>query len=52
VESLTIKKNGCLLDDVERESWQDFVKEIIPLGLSQLMSQNGIFSLPAQTAIY
>lgn len=41
VETLTIEKNGLLLDDVERDCWQDFIKEIIPLGLSQLFFFDG-----------
>ena len=41
IESLTIAKNGKPLDDVEKDGWQDFIKEIIPLGLSQLFFFDG-----------
>jgi DNA sulfur modification protein DndD len=41
LETLTIEKNGHLLDDVEKDEWQDFIKEIIPLGLSQLFFFDG-----------
>lgn len=40
-ETLTVTRNGKSLADVERESWQDFIKEIIPLGLSQLFFFDG-----------
>lgn len=40
-ENLTITKNGLPLDEVETENWQDFIKEIIPLGLSQLFFFDG-----------
>lgn len=41
IETLTIEKNGLPLDDVEKDCWQDFIKEIIPLGLSQLFFFDG-----------
>lgn len=41
IETLCIKKNGHPLDEVEKESWQDFIKEIIPPGLSQLFFFDG-----------
>lgn len=40
-ESLTVSKNGVAIDDIELENWQDFVKEMIPLGLSQLFFFDG-----------
>jgi len=40
-ETLNITRNGKSLDDVERDAWQDFIKEIIPLGLSQLFFFDG-----------
>lgn len=40
-ETLQIRKNGESVDDVERDSWQDFIKEMIPLGLSQLFFFDG-----------
>ena len=41
VENLHVTRNGKQLDDVERNGWQDFIKEIIPLGLSQLFFFDG-----------
>jgi len=41
LETLSIEKNGLPLDDVEKDGWQDFIKEIIPLGLSQLFFFDG-----------
>lgn len=41
IETLAIEKNGLPLDDVEKDCWQDFIKEIIPLGLSQLFFFDG-----------
>lgn len=41
LETLTVEKNGLPLDDVEKDGWQDFIKEIIPLGLSQLFFFDG-----------
>jgi len=40
-ESLNIKKDGVDLDDVENDNWQDFIKELIPSGLSQLFFFDG-----------
>jgi DNA sulfur modification protein DndD len=40
-ETLTVTRNSMALDDVERDGWQDFIKEIIPLGLSQLFFFDG-----------
>lgn len=40
-EYLNIKKNGIDIDDVERKNWQDFVKELIPYGLSRLFFFDG-----------
>ena len=41
LETLNINKNGLPLDDIEKDCWQDFIKEIIPLGLSQLFFFDG-----------
>ncbi|MCM2357508.1 MAG: DNA sulfur modification protein DndD [Geobacteraceae bacterium] len=41
IESLALARNGKPLDEVEKDGWQDFVKEIIPLGLSQLFFFDG-----------
>jgi len=40
-ETLSVKKDGKSLDEVEKDGWQDFLKEIIPLGLSQLFFFDG-----------
>jgi DNA sulfur modification protein DndD len=40
-ESLKVSRNGKSITEVERDSWQDFIKEIIPLGLSQLFFFDG-----------
>lgn len=40
-ESLKVSRNGKSIAEVERDSWQDFIKEIIPLGLSQLFFFDG-----------
>ena len=41
IESLTIHKNNEPLSDVEAEYWQDFLNELIPIGLSQLFFFDG-----------
>jgi DNA sulfur modification protein DndD len=41
LETLIIEKNGLPLDDIEKDCWQDFIKEIIPPGLSQLFFFDG-----------
>src|SRR5258708_4239297 len=35
-EFLSVERNGKTLEDVEAESWQDFIRELIPPGVSQL----------------
>lgn len=40
-ELLTVTRDEKPLADVEQESWQDFIKEIIPPGLSQLFFFDG-----------
>ena len=40
-ESLIIHKNSELLSDFEAEHWQDFLNELIPIGLSQLFFFDG-----------
>lgn len=40
-ETLTIQKNGLPIDELERDNWQDFIKEMIPFGLSQLFFFDG-----------
>jgi DNA sulfur modification protein DndD len=41
IENLNVKQDGEDLDEVEKESWQEFVKELIPVGLSQLFFFDG-----------
>ena len=40
-ESLTIHRDGEPLSDFEAEHWQDFLNELIPIGLSQLFFFDG-----------
>ena len=40
-ESLIIHRNRKLLSDFEAEHWQDFLNELIPIGLSQLFFFDG-----------
>ncbi len=41
IENLNVKQDGECLDELEKESWQEFVKELIPVGLSQLFFFDG-----------
>jgi DNA sulfur modification protein DndD len=41
VENLNVKQDGECLDELEKESWQELVKELIPVGLSQLFFFDG-----------
>ena len=40
-EFLTIERNGKTLTEVEAEHWQDFLRELIPPGVSQLFFFDG-----------
>ncbi len=40
-ERLSIKRNGEPVDEVERDQWQAFIKEMLPIGLSQLFFFDG-----------
>lgn len=40
-ETLTVEKDGHPLDEVTAEHWQDFVRDLIPPGLSQLFFFDG-----------
>jgi DNA sulfur modification protein DndD len=40
-ETLSIDRNGKTLEDVEAENWQDFIRELIPPGVSQLFFFDG-----------
>ncbi|QSX01105.1 DNA sulfur modification protein DndD [Haloterrigena alkaliphila] len=41
VEDLTIKRNGSQLSDLEEDQWEDFLKELIPPGMSELFFFDG-----------
>lgn len=41
IESLTIERNGETLDDLDDDQWEDFLKELIPPGVSQLFFFDG-----------
>lgn len=40
-ETLTIKKNNKLLNDIDSEEWQDFINDLIPYGLVKLFFFDG-----------
>jgi DNA sulfur modification protein DndD len=40
-EVLSIERNGKILEEVEAENWQDFIRELIPPGVSQLFFFDG-----------
>lgn len=40
-ESFVLKKNGDVVTDLEAEHWQDFVRDLIPSGISQLFFFDG-----------
>jgi DNA sulfur modification protein DndD len=40
-ESLAIERNGQALTDIESDHWQDFLRELIPPGVSQLFFFDG-----------
>ncbi len=40
-ENIIVKRNDNELDLIEKENWQDFVRELIPIGLSQLFFFDG-----------
>jgi len=41
IESLEIHQNGKPLRDIDEEQWQDFLKELVPLGVSKLFFFDG-----------
>ncbi|ODR83290.1 DNA sulfur modification protein DndD [Haladaptatus sp. W1] len=41
VEDLTVKRNGNELTDLDASQWEDFLKELIPPGVSQLFFFDG-----------
>lgn len=40
-ESFNINKEGEVLDSIQKDFWQDFIKELIPIGLSELFFFDG-----------
>jgi DNA sulfur modification protein DndD len=40
-EFLSVERNGKTLEEVEAQSWQDFIRELIPPGVSQLFFFDG-----------
>lgn len=40
-ETLTVERNGQELDDLQSDQWEDFLKELIPPGVSQLFFFDG-----------
>lgn len=41
VEDLSVRRNGSKLTELEEEQWDDFLKELIPPGISQLFFFDG-----------
>jgi len=41
VENLEVKRNGQLPSDLDKNQWEDFLKELIPPGVSQLFFFDG-----------
>lgn len=41
VENLSVERNGQELDDLQSDQWEDFLKELIPPGVSQLFFFDG-----------
>lgn len=40
-ESLSLRRNGSKLSDLQEDKWEDFLKELIPPGISQLFFFDG-----------
>ena len=40
-ESLSLRRNGSKFSDLEEDKWEDFLKELIPPGISQLFFFDG-----------
>lgn len=40
-ETLSVDRDGKPLEDIEAENWQDFIRELIPVGVSQLFFFDG-----------
>lgn len=40
-ETMNLKADGKPIDEIHKENWQDFIKELIPLGLTQLFFFDG-----------
>ena len=41
VENLEVRRNGKLPSDLDKDQWEDFLKELIPPGISQLFFFDG-----------
>jgi len=41
IEELKIEQNGKLLDDLDEDQWQEFLMELIPLGISKFFFFDG-----------
>ncbi len=41
VEDVTVRRNGNKLSDLEEDQWEDFIKQLIPPGISQLFFFDG-----------
>jgi DNA sulfur modification protein DndD len=41
VEDVTVRRDGNTLSDLEEDQWEDFLKELIPPGISQLFFFDG-----------
>lgn len=40
-EQLKVKKNGKILEELDAEQWQEFINDLIPIGLSRLFFFDG-----------
>lgn len=41
IEELRVERNGKLLDDVDEDQWQEFLLELVPLGVSKFFFFDG-----------
>ena len=41
IEHLIVQRDGKNIDEVERDNWQEFINELIPIGLSRLFFFDG-----------
>jgi DNA sulfur modification protein DndD len=40
-ESISLKRNGEIVSDIDAQHWQDFIQELIPIGVSDLFFFDG-----------